>query len=67
MDQATFTDQVLLRNQPQCRQSSNLDRNQRLPACGHYEEANENRSFALHNSTDFERVRFRENARFTGV
>jgi hypothetical protein len=39
----------------------------RLSARGYHEKAAENRAVALHNSTDFECVRFRENADFTGI
>jgi hypothetical protein len=44
-----------------------MDRRLRLPARGNHEKASEDRTDALHNSTDFERVRFRKNAAFTSI
>lgn len=67
MDKATPAHQGLLRHECQRRQDADLDRRLCLSAHRHYEEAAENRTVALHNSTDIERVRFRENAAFTGV
>jgi hypothetical protein len=44
-----------------------MDRHLRLPARGDHEKAAEHRTVALHNSTDFECVGFRENAAFAGI
>jgi hypothetical protein len=59
--------QSLLRNKRKCCQNTDLDRHLRLPARGAHEKAAEHRAVALHNSTDFECVRFRKNAAFTGI
>jgi hypothetical protein len=50
----------VLRNKRKCCQNADLDRHLRLPARGDHEKAAEHRAVALHNSTDFECVRFRK-------
>ena len=60
-------DRSLFRHQRERGQNTDLDSHLRLPPRGHHKEAAENRPFALHNSTDFECVRFRENTAITGL
>ncbi len=67
MDQTAPAHQSFLRNQRECCQNADMDRHLRLPARGDHEKEAEDRAVALHNSTDFECVRFRENAAFTGL
>lgn len=67
VDQAAPAHQGLLRNQRERRENADLDRHLRLPARGDHEKAAGHRAVALHNSTDFECVCFRENASFAGI
>jgi hypothetical protein len=67
MDQATPSYQSFLWHQRKRRQNTNLDCGVRLPTRGHHKETFKNRAITLHNSTDFERLRFRENAVITGL
>jgi hypothetical protein len=56
-----------LRNQRECCQNADMDRQLCLSSRGDHEKAAEHRAVALHNSTDFECIRFRENAAFAGI
>ena len=67
MDQATPADRSILRYFVECREDSSLDSNIGLRTCVDHKEAVESGPESLHNSTDFERHTFRENAHFTGV
>ena len=61
MDQTTPPHQNVLQHQSERRESTNLDRGFRLSARGHPQKATRARTIALHNSTDSERLGFREN------
>src|SRR3989338_79674 len=66
MDQAASSDKTFLWNFRECRENSSVDRRLNLRAGCDYEEAIEPGGEPLHNFTDLERDRFRENAHFTG-
>ena len=59
--------QGLLRHQSQCRENTNLDRPQYLPAHRHHPQAPLSRVAALHNSPGPESLALRENPNFTGL
>ena len=67
MDQAASPHQGLLRHQSQCRENTNLDRPQHLPAHRHHPQAPLSRVAALHNSPGPERLALRENPHSTGL
>ncbi len=67
MDKAAFTDQSFLWDDRERCKDANLDRNLNLCADRHYSEGTQFKAVTLHNSTDFKRGSFRENAHFTGV
>lgn len=67
VDQAAPADQVLLRRVGQRGEDPNLDRNLHLRAGRHPEETAWNRTQPLHNPTDPERQRVRENRAFTSI
>ena len=62
MDQTASADQGFLWHQRERGQNPDMDCRHRLPAGCHHEETTQNRCQSLHNSTDFKRNRFRENA-----
>ena len=65
VDQATPTDQVVLRDVSQCGQDSNLDCRKRLSSRGDCQEEVESSRQSPHNSTDFGGQPFRENTDFS--
>ena len=67
MDQAAPADQGVLRHQRERGEDSSMDRYIHLCSCSHCQEKIEAGSKPLHDSTDFERDSFRENAHFAGA
>ena len=62
MDQTTSENQSFLWHVRERRQNTNMDRCKHICSRGHHQETAKNKSESLHNSTDFERDPFRENA-----
>ena len=62
MDQAAPAHQIIFRNVRKRSQDSNLDCHLRLRARGHHQKTAQTEGKPLHNSTDFKRLHFRENA-----
>ena len=67
MDKAAFANQGILWDIRERSKNTNLDRDIDLCADRYYSEGTQFKAVTLHNSTDFERGSFRENAHFTGV
>jgi len=66
MDQTASANKSLLWHFRKRSKNANLDRYIHLRACRHCQEASESEQESLHNSTDFERITFRENPYRTG-
>ena len=67
VDQAASPNQAILRHVRERREDANLDCHLGLRAGRDHEEAVESQGESLHNFTDFECDRFRENAHFTSL